>query len=185
MSTRSYPFAACFAFPFVSAILFFFAFSRTEHSVDSIRLCADIFSHWICCLVPNGAVDAPPKNMRTDAHLFDAVYWIYNCQVRRTFVEIELYYSSLPRARYAAVTTDNDFRWCCVCSTPAKVNVLLLFGYVFDCRWNDDTGPLSNWKWSNNFWFIAIDSARVWRSGYSNDFHHFPFRVAAKHPTMN
>lgn len=120
MSTRSYPFAACFAFPFVSAILFFFAFSRTEHSVDSIRLCADIFSHWIGCLVPNGAVDAPPKNMRTDAHLFDAVYWIYNCRVCRTFVEIELYYSPLPRARYAAVATDNDFRWCCVCSTPAK-----------------------------------------------------------------
>lgn len=47
--------------------------------------------------------------MRTDAHLFDAVYWIYNCRIHRTIVEMELYHFTAARARRAAMNADNGF----------------------------------------------------------------------------
>lgn len=52
------------------------------------------------------------------------------------------------RSRCAAITADNDFSV-----------VSCLFCCALKRWWNGDTGPSSNWKWSNNFWFIAIDQS--------------------------
>lgn len=154
-------------------------------------ICVHIFSHRIVCR--RAAVDAVLfKNMRTDAHLFDAVYWIYNCRIAPSICRNSIvYHLNGACTRCAAINAETDFflarlkvirRWCECANDFATFSIVR----------REDNEKCSTANWWNNFWFIVIGqntsidvSVRVCAccaidADIFNGFHHFP--SCASHP---